>query len=146
MLKTDEKEKMKFIVCYDDTELSKDVVREAQKHADRWEATLEIAKVVRRETPIKRTRLLEMETELESEVKGLFKSMNVPYNVQLDVDDIHVGEKIVELAGVMEAELIFLGIKKHSKVGKLLFGSTAQYIILNAACPVVTVNKFKAEP
>ena len=146
MLKTDEKEKMKFIVCYDDTELSKDVVREAQKHADRWEATLEIAKVVRRETPIKRTRLLEMEAELESEVKGLFKGMNVPYNVQLDVDDIHVGEKIVELAGVMEAELIFLGIKKHSKVGKLLFGSTAQYIILNAACPVVTVNKFKAEP
>jgi len=25
-------------------------------------------------------------------------------------------------------------------VGKLLFGSTAQYIIMNAACPVVTVR------
>lgn len=137
---------MKFIVCYDDTELSKDVVREAQKHADRWDATLEIAKVVRRETPIKRTRLVEMEEELESEVKALFEDVKVPYNVQLDVDDIHVGQKIVELAGVMEAKLIFLGIKKHSKVGKLLFGSTAQHIILNAACPVVTVNKSKAEP
>ena len=137
---------MKFIVCYDDTKLSKDVVREAQKHAKRWGARLEIAKVVRRETPIKRTRLVEMEEELESEVRALFEDVNVPYNVQLDVDDIHAGEKIVELAGVMEAQLIFLGIKKHSKVGKLLFGSTAQHIILNATCPVVTVNKFYGNP
>ena len=137
---------MKFIVCYDDTELSKDVIREAQKHADRWGASLEIAKVVRRETPIKRSRLMEMEEELESEIRALFADVNVPYKVQLDVDDIHAGEKIVELAGVMEAELIFLGIKKHSKVGKLLFGSTAQHIILNATCPVVTVNKFYGKP
>jgi len=137
---------MKFIVCYDDTELSKDVVREAQKHADRWGASLEIAKVVRRETPIKRTRLVEMEKELETEVRALFEDVNVPYNVQLDVDDIHAGEKIIELADAIEAQLIFLGIKKHSKVGKLLFGSTAQHIILNATCPVVTVNKFYGKP
>lgn len=132
---------MKFIVCYDNSDLSKDVVREAQKHAGLWGASLEIAKVVRREDPIKRSRLLEMEEQFESEVEALFKDVNVPYNVQLDVDDIHVGEKVVELAGIMDAEIIFLGIKKHSKVGKLLFGSTAQYIILHASCPVITVNK-----
>ncbi len=132
---------MKFIVCYDNSELSKNVVREAQRHASAWNATLEIAKVVRRETPIRRSRLLEMEEQLEAEVQELFQEVDTPYNVQLDIDDIHVGEKIVELAEIKNANLIFLGIKKHSKVGKLLFGSTAQYIILHATCPVVTVNR-----
>jgi nucleotide-binding universal stress UspA family protein len=41
----------------------------------------------------------------------------------------------------MKIDLIFLGIVKKSKVGKLLFGSTAQYVILHAPCPVVTVQK-----
>ena len=35
---------------------------------------------------------------------------------------------------------IIVGIVQKSKVGKLLFGSTAQYVILNASCPVVTVK------
>ena len=137
---------MKFIVCYDDSDLSKDVVRKAQKHARRWNAKLEIAKAVRREAPIKRSRLLEMEEQLQSEIQSLFDQIDIPYNVQIDIDDIHVGEKKVELAEIKNANLIFLGIKKHSKVGKLLFGSTAQHIILHAACLVVTVNRILKQP
>ncbi len=39
-----------------------------------------------------------------------------------------------------EIDLIFIGVKKRSKVGKLVFGSTAQYVILEAPCPVVSVK------
>jgi len=35
---------------------------------------------------------------------------------------------------------IIVGVKRRSKVGKLLMGSTAQYVILQAPCPVVTVK------
>ncbi|MEE8415892.1 MAG: universal stress protein [Desulfobacterales bacterium] len=50
------------------------------------------------------------------------------------------GEDLVEFAEENEVEEIVIGIRKKSKVGKLVFGSTAQFIILTAGCPVVTVK------
>ena len=35
---------------------------------------------------------------------------------------------------------VVLGLKKRSRVEKLLLGSTAQYVILKAPCPVLTVK------
>jgi nucleotide-binding universal stress UspA family protein len=35
---------------------------------------------------------------------------------------------------------MFVGIEKRSRTQKLLLGSTAQFIILKAKCPVVTVK------
>jgi nucleotide-binding universal stress UspA family protein len=46
----------------------------------------------------------------------------------------------VQFAAEERAELIIVGIRRRSKVGKLLMGSTAQYIILKAPCPVLTVK------
>ena len=132
---------MKFIVCYDDTNLAGEVVKEAQKHARVWNASLEIVKAIQREEPIKYARILEMETSLQTEVGGLLEDADIPYSVQLNIDDVPVGEKILHIAQQKGADLIFIGIKKHSKVGKLIFGSTAQHIILQAPCPVVTVNR-----
>ena len=53
---------------------------------------------------------------------------------------IEAGEDLVRFAVEHNVEEIVLGIRRRSKVGKLLFGSTAQYTILNAPCPVVTVR------
>lgn len=50
------------------------------------------------------------------------------------------GEDIVEFAREAGADLVVIGIKKRSKVGKLMFGSTAQYVILSCDCPVLAVK------
>ena len=50
------------------------------------------------------------------------------------------GEDIVEFANDHKVDEIIIGIEKKSKVGKLLFGSNAQYIILESNCPVVSVK------
>ena len=50
------------------------------------------------------------------------------------------GEDIVQFARDKDALMIVMGVEKKSKVGKFLLGSTAQYVILHAECPVFTVR------
>jgi len=50
------------------------------------------------------------------------------------------GEDIIRYAEEYEIKHIFVGIEKKSRTRKLLLGSTAQYIILRASCPVTTIH------
>jgi nucleotide-binding universal stress UspA family protein len=50
------------------------------------------------------------------------------------------GERIVDLAEEIGADLVVVGGRKRSPAGKALFGSTAQEVLLNAPCPVTLVR------
>jgi nucleotide-binding universal stress UspA family protein len=50
------------------------------------------------------------------------------------------GEDLVDFARENQADMVVVGVKRRSKMGKLLMGSTAQYVVLQAPCPVVTVK------
>lgn len=47
---------------------------------------------------------------------------------------------INELAEQLDAELIVIGLRRRSPVGKLMLGHNAQRILLDASCPVLTVK------
>jgi nucleotide-binding universal stress UspA family protein len=51
------------------------------------------------------------------------------------------GEDLVSFAREHGVSQIFVGVEKRSKTQKIILGSTAQYIILKAPCPVVSVNR-----
>jgi nucleotide-binding universal stress UspA family protein len=53
---------------------------------------------------------------------------------------ISPGEDLVRYAIEQKIDEIILAVQRKSKVGKMIFGSTAQHVILNAPCPVVTVK------
>jgi nucleotide-binding universal stress UspA family protein len=56
------------------------------------------------------------------------------------VRGLRPGEDLVQFAKENGIDEIIIGVRRRSKVGKLVFGSTAQYVILNAPCPVVSVK------
>ena len=58
----------------------------------------------------------------------------------LSIRGLEPGVDLVKIAREQDVGEIIVGVKRRSKVGKLLFGSTAQYVILNAPCPVATVK------
>ncbi|MFN2437147.1 MAG: universal stress protein, partial [Desulfotignum sp.] len=56
------------------------------------------------------------------------------------VRGLEPGEDIVRFADENRVDEIVIGVRSRSKVGKLLFGSTSQVVILQAGCPVVSVK------
>jgi nucleotide-binding universal stress UspA family protein len=50
------------------------------------------------------------------------------------------GEDLVQFAKDNAVDEMVVGVKRRSKVGKILMGSTAQFVVLQAPCPVVTVK------
>ncbi|WP_256301337.1 universal stress protein [Haloarchaeobius salinus] len=50
------------------------------------------------------------------------------------------GDRVVELAGEEDADLVVVGGRSRSPTGKAVFGSTAQSVMLNAPCPVTFVR------
>ena len=68
------------------------------------------------------------------------KAAGIACNVHQLVRGLSPGEDIVKFAADNAVDFIFVGIEKKSRTQKILLGSTAQYIILKADCPVVTVK------
>ena len=131
---------MKFLVCYDETNEAKKALKVAQEHAKVWKAKLEVVNTITRIEPLKHSSVQKMEKKIESDVREILGGDDPPYEVQLLLTDLTSGEQLVKFAEDQKMDQIFLGIVKKSKVGKLLFGSTAQYVILHAPCPVMTVQ------
>jgi len=72
--------------------------------------------------------------------KSLFEDGGIECNTHLLIRGMSPGEDLIEFANENQIDQIIVGVKRRSKVGKLLMGSTAQYVILQARCPVVTVK------
>jgi nucleotide-binding universal stress UspA family protein len=51
-----------------------------------------------------------------------------------------VGDQVLAVAADVAADLIVIGLRRRSPVGKLLMGSVAQRILLGAECAVLAVK------
>jgi nucleotide-binding universal stress UspA family protein len=68
-------------------------------------------------------------------------SAGIEHEVQQPTAGRDAAEEILRIAEEQRATLIVIGIRYRSQVGKLLLGSTAQQVLLEAACPVLAVKE-----
>ncbi|QIK76311.1 universal stress protein [Nocardioides piscis] len=79
------------------------------------------------------------EKELVS-VRAKLDAAGVQYDVRQLVRGFEPAEDLISLAEANSAELIVIGLRRRSPVGKLILGSNAQRILLDAHCPVLAVK------
>jgi len=81
----------------------------------------------------------ETESRLES-VRATLEAAGVPFDIRQLVRGYEPAEDLISIADANKAELIVIGLRKRTAVGKLILGSNAQRILLDAHCPVLAVK------
>ena len=130
---------MKILVGYDRSNSGKEALKLAKNHALALKGEVEVITSMQKGTEKDQEDMDQAERGLEY-AEALFKENNIPCKTHLLIRGLTPGEDLVEFAKENNIDEIVVGVKRRSKVGKLLMGSTAQYVILNAHCPVVTVK------
>ena len=82
---------------------------------------------------------IESEAQLD-EVKDELRQAGVEHEVRQLVRGMDPAEDLVNVATEVDAEFIVIGLRRRSPVGKLILGSNAQRVLLDAPCPVLAVK------
>ncbi|MBT8367519.1 MAG: universal stress protein [Deltaproteobacteria bacterium] len=130
---------MKILVGYDRSAVAKDALDLAKKHAKAFNAKVYLLTSLARSHELQLEDIQKSENELEN-LRTQFTAEGIACETHAIVSAISPGEDVVQFATDNEIDEIVIGVRRRSKVGKLLFGSNAQYIILQAECPVVAVK------
>ena len=79
------------------------------------------------------------EAEARQHVEARLMASGLAFEVR-GVRGDDAAEDIVATAAATRADLVVIGLRRRSPVGKLLLGSHAQRILLEAQCPVLAVK------
>ena len=130
---------MKIMVCLDESEVSIKALELAKAHAQIFGAQIDLVTTMEKGGENEKEDIMKAEARLK-ETQSVFDDIGIPCTTHLLIRGLSHGKDLVEFAADNGIEEIIIGVRRKSKVGKLVFGSTAQYVILKAHCPVVTVK------
>ena len=73
-------------------------------------------------------------------VRTRLDESGVVYEIDQQVSRQDASDELVDTADRVKASLIVIGLRRRSPTGKLITGSQAQRILLDANCPVLAVK------
>jgi nucleotide-binding universal stress UspA family protein len=68
------------------------------------------------------------------------KKEGIEHRILQPVRGNDAADEVLQAAEEYRADLIVIGLRKRTPVGKLIMGSTAQQILLEADCPILAVK------
>lgn len=73
-------------------------------------------------------------------VRSQLDASGLTYDVRQLVRGFEPSEDLIKVAEEVAADLIVIGLRRRTPVGKLILGSNAQRVLLDARCPVLAVK------
>jgi nucleotide-binding universal stress UspA family protein len=130
---------MKILLGYKEGRIGKRTMEVAVKQAKAFDGEVLIVTSLEGGDKTETHEIDEVEKNFE-QIKVYFDEAGIKNETQLLIRGLETGEDIVTFAKEKNVDLVIIGVKNRSKVGKLLFGSTAQAVILESLCPVLVVK------
>ena len=88
-------------------------------------------------------RLVDPRYAQEDELTDLadtLESSGVEFEIRHYASEGLAAEEVIDVAREVDAELIVIGLRRRTPVGKLILGSAAQSILLDAPYPVLAIK------
>lgn len=82
-------------------------------------------------------------TRTEQDLTALeakLEASGLSYDIRQLVRGFEPAEDLISIAESSGADLIVIGLRRRTPVGKLILGSNAQRVLLDAPCPVLAVK------
>ncbi len=130
---------MKLVVAYRASEIGEKVLAQAVERARQSAAQVYLVTSLVGGVDTPEEAIEQARTDLDR-AAALLAEKGIAAETHLLVRGLGPGDDVVQFAQEIGADEILVGIWKKSKLGKVLFGSTAQDVILKAACPVSTIG------
>jgi nucleotide-binding universal stress UspA family protein len=130
---------MQILVGYRGTNVGKDLLDLAVRHAKAFGGRIQLVTSLPGGEKTTKKMIVEAEEHL-AEAGKFLNEQGIQHDTHLLIRNNSAGEDIVNFAAENSCDEIIIGVKSRSKVGKILFGRTAQHVILKANCPVVSVK------
>jgi len=74
------------------------------------------------------------------QVRRDLTELGLEFEIRQPVRGRDAADELVELAAAPDTSLLVIGLRHRTPVGKLILGSSAQRILLDAPCPVLAVK------
>lgn len=74
------------------------------------------------------------------ELRARLEESGLAYEIRQPVRGRDITDEVVDVVEEVGADLVVIGLRKRSAVGKLLLGSAAQRLLLEVPCPVLAVK------
>ena len=130
---------MKILLGYDGSPAAMDALKLAVKHGKASNGTVYVVHSLTGGAENNDEKIAVAENQLAF-AKDVIQKTGVACETHLLIRGLPTGEDIVRFTEEREIDTIIIGVRRRTQVGKLLFGSTAAYVILNAPCPVITTR------
>jgi hypothetical protein len=128
-----------LVVGYIDTPEGAAAVERAMVEAKHRGAPLVIVNSQRGGAGLDRDASLALDAEVEA-VAQRARAQGLDVRVRQLVRDADPAADLISVAIEEDADLIVIGLRRRSPVGKLILGSNAQSVLLDAPCPVLAVK------
>ena len=130
---------MKILLGYDGSNAAMDALKLAVKHGKAFDGTVYVVHSLAGGSEDNEGKIATANDQLAF-AENLLQKEGVSCETHLLVRGLPPGEDIVRFAEEQKIDTIIIGVRRRTQVGKLLFGSAAPFIILNAPCPVITIR------
>jgi nucleotide-binding universal stress UspA family protein len=130
---------MKILVGYNGSEVAKSALSQAKSYAKAYHALVYVVISLEGGVGEKIEEINEAAENLKF-AQDFLETDGIRCKTEQLVRGLTPGEDLVKFAKENEIDHLFVGIEKKSKTRKMLLGSTAQYVILQAPCPVTSVK------